>query len=123
MLFHLKICFVQTHNPHLNSNPLPVQTWRTAANPAPPSGQQSEYIYNQCSVKTAQDPPPPVSPSSVSGLGVELLADVLDDLGYKLVKVVKLIHEERVLFVGVCGDVLQLVLGSPGYADGVGDHT
>lgn len=51
------------------------------------------------------------------------MADVLDDLGYKLVKVVKLVHEERVLFVGVCGDVLQLVLGSPGNADGVGDHT
>lgn len=31
MLFHLKICFVQTHNPHLNSNPLPVQTRGTAA--------------------------------------------------------------------------------------------
>lgn len=41
-LINLKICFVQTHNPHLNSNPLPVQIWGAAANPAPPSGQQSE---------------------------------------------------------------------------------
>lgn len=47
----------------------------------------------------------------------------MDDLGYKFVEVVKLIHEEGVLLVGVCGDVLQLILGCPGDADGVGDHT
>lgn len=64
-----------------------------------------------------------LSASSVSGLGVELLADVVDDLGYKLVEVVELVHEEGVLLVGVCGDVLQLILGCPGNADGVGDHT
>lgn len=60
---------------------------------------------------------------SVSGLRVKLLADVVDDPGDKLVKVVELIHEEGVLLVGVCGDVLQLVLGRPGDAHGVGDHT
>lgn len=66
---------------------------------------------------------PPPAQSSVSGLGVELLADVVDDFGYKFVKVVKLIYEEGVLLVGVCGDVLQFILGCPGDADGVGDHT
>lgn len=69
---------------------------------------------------------PPLSAirmSSVSGLGVELLTDVVDDLGHKFVEAVKLVHEEGVLLVGVRGDVLQLVLGCPGDADGVGDHT
>lgn len=128
MLFRM-ICFVRTHNPHLNSKPLPVQIWGAAANPAPPSGQQSEQIYNQCSVKTAPGSGrpslhlPSTRPSSVSGLGVELLADVVDDLGHKFVEVVELVHEEGVLLVGVCGDVLQLILGCPGDADGVGDHT
>lgn len=61
--------------------------------------------------------------TSVPGLRVELLADVVDDLGYVFVKVVELIHEEGVLLVRVGGDVLQLVLGRPGDADGVGDHT
>lgn len=66
----------------------------------------------------------PLPPSlSVSGLGVELLADVVDDLGHKFVQVVELVHEEGVVFVRVCGDVLQLILGRPGNADGVGDHT
>lgn len=125
----MRFCFFQTHNPHLNSKPLPVQIWGAAANPARPSGQQSEYIYHQCSVKTAQDQdvplytsPPPVL-SSVSGLGVELLADVVDDLGYKFVEIVELINKEGVLLVWVRGDVLQLILGCPGNADGVGDHT
>lgn len=80
-------------------------------------------------MKTAQDQDvphctsPSTRPSSVSGLGVELLADVLDDLGYKFVQVVELVHEEGVLFVGVRGDVLQLILGCPGDTDGVGDYT
>lgn len=60
---------------------------------------------------------------SVSGLRVKLLADVVDDPGDKLVKVVELIHEEGVFLVRVCGNVLQLVLGRPGNAYGVGDHT
>lgn len=47
----------------------------------------------------------------------------MDDLGHELVEVVKLVHEEGVLLVRVGGDVLQLVLGRPGDADGVGDHT
>lgn len=47
----------------------------------------------------------------------------MDDLGHELVEVVELVHEEGVLLVGVGGDVLQLVLGRPGDADGVGDHT
>lgn len=46
----------------------------------------------------------------------------MDDLGHKLVEVVELVHEEGVLLVWVSGDVLQLVLGRPGDADGVGDH-
>lgn len=61
--------------------------------------------------------------SSVSGLGVELLADIVDDLGHKFVEVVKLIHKEGVLLVRVRGNVLQLILGCPGNADRVGDHT
>lgn len=82
-------------------------------------------------LKTAQDEDvplctsllPSIHESSVSGLGVELVADVVDDLGHKFVEVVKLIHEEGVLLIGVRGDVLQLVLGCPGDANGVGDHT
>lgn len=35
--------------------PPPCSNKGHCSNPAPPSGQQSEYIYNQCSVKTAQD--------------------------------------------------------------------
>ncbi len=71
MLIRFKICFVRTHNPHLNSKPLPVQIWGAAANPAPPSGRQREQIYNQCSVKTAQDRDvplctPPLHPSVLS---------------------------------------------------------
>lgn len=66
---------------------------------------------------------PPTPPASVPGLRVELLADVVDDLWYVFVKVVELVHKEGVLLVGVGGDVLQLVLGGPGDADGVGDHT
>lgn len=47
----------------------------------------------------------------------------MDDLGYVFVKVVELVHEEGVLLVRVGGDVLQLVLGRPGDADGVSDDT
>ena len=68
-------------------------------------------------------PHPSIHESSVSGLGVELLADVVDDLGHEFVEVVKLVHKEGVLLVRVCGDVLQLVLGCPGDTDGIGDHT
>lgn len=50
------------------------------------------------------------------------MADVVDDLGDKLVKVVELIHKEGVLLVRVRGDVLQLFLGCPSNAHGVGDH-
>lgn len=47
----------------------------------------------------------------------------MDDLGHVLVETVELIHKEGVLLVRVCSDVVQLVLGCPGDADGVGDHT
>lgn len=60
---------------------------------------------------------------SVSRLGVELLADVLYDLGHKFVQVVKLVHEEGVLLVWICGNVLQFILRGPGNANGVSDHT
>lgn len=118
----LQFCFVQIKNSSI------VQIWGAAANPALPSGQQSEQIYNQCFVKTTQDQGVPRQPSassasSVSGQGVELLADVVDDLGYKLVEAVELVHEEGVLLVRVCGNVLQLILGGPGDSNGIGDHT
>lgn len=68
-------------------------------------------------------PPSVTRPASVSGLRVELLADVVDDLGDIFVEVVEFIHKEGMLLVRVCGDVLQLILGGPGDTDGVGDHT
>lgn len=68
---------------------------------------------------TSCNTPPLQSSASVSGLRVELLTDVVDDFGNKLVQVVKLVHEEGVLLVGVGGDVLQLILGRPRNADGV----
>lgn len=61
--------------------------------------------------------------ASVAWLGVELVADVVNHFCHILVEVVKLVHKEGVLSVGVGGDVLQLVLRRPGDADGVRDHT
>lgn len=66
---------------------------------------------------------PPPAACSVPWLGVELLTDVVNDLGHKLVEVVELIHKEGVLLVRVGGNVLQLILGGPGDTDGVRDHT
>ena len=65
--------------------------------------------------------PRPGPPGLVPRLGVELLADVVDDLRHVLVEVIELVHEEGVVPVRVRGYVLQLVLGGPGDADGVGD--
>lgn len=84
---------------------------------------ESPSISTFCFKTSDLAPPPGHGSASVSGLRVKLLADVADDLGHELVKVVELVHEEGVLLVGVRGDVLQLVLGRPGHAHGVGDHT
>lgn len=59
----------------------------------------------------------------VPWLRIKLVADVVYDLRYILVKVVELIHKEGVIFVWVCGNVFELILCSPGNADGVGNHT
>lgn len=80
-------------------------------------------LLRQPRIKVSLDNPLPPPAPSVSGLGVELLADVVDDLGYKLVEVVELVHKEGVLLVRVCGNVLQLILGGPGDSNGIGDHT
>lgn len=87
-------------------------------------GSRVSQFANAVLLRRPPGPPaPPPAPASVPGLGVELLADVVDDFGNKLVEVVELVHEEGVVLVGVRGDVLQLILGRPGDADGVGDHT
>lgn len=124
MRIHVKICFVQTHNRQLNSKPLPVHIYG-ALRPIQHRhlGHRVSQSTNSVLFRRTRMPLPSARLASVPGLGVELLADVVDDLGYKFVEVVELVHEEGVLLVGVRGDVLQLVLRCPGNADGVGDHT
>lgn len=121
-VFGIKIIF-HVFLPPPTFKPLPLQIWGTAANLALPSGRQSKFTSSALLLKPRIRTGLSARTSSVSGLRVELLADVVDDLGYKFVEVVKLIHEEGVLLVGVCGDVLQLILGCPGDADGVSNHT
>lgn len=61
--------------------------------------------------------------ASITWLGVEFLADVVNYFWHILVEVVKLIHKERVLSIRVSSDVFKLILCGPGYTDGVGNHT
>lgn len=60
---------------------------------------------------------PPCPSPSVPWLGIKFCANVLDELINKAVKVVKFIHEEGMLLIGVCCDGFQFILGCPGNSD------
>lgn len=61
----------------------------------------------------------PCSSPSIPWLGIKFCANILDELINKAVEVVKFIHKEGMLLIGVCCDGFQFILGCPSNSHGV----